>query len=109
MTPQAEEAVNVPEDPSLTPTLILSPDKVLAYRSRVWNQGPGGENAPSESVPAENAPDANAQEFMPHIADQPTVIMPPASEPSAPPPAGANNSLLADQPTLHMSGLPEAP
>ncbi len=109
VTPQAEEAVNVPEDPSLAPTLILSPDKVLAYRNRFSNQEPGGKNAPSESAPAENAPDANAQESMPHIADQPTVIMPPAGEPSAPPPVGANNSPLADQPTLHMSGLPEAP
>jgi serine/threonine protein phosphatase PrpC len=113
--PRDEEPVSAPEDPALAPTLILSPDKVLAYRSRFWSQeqpatGEASQGAQQQSASSETAlsgttAETHAQEPAPHIADQPTVVMQPVNEQQ---PTSANNSQLADQPTLQMSGLTES-
>lgn len=76
------------EDLSLAPTLILSPEKVLAYRSRLWRQN-------EESV----QPAGQAHEPSSHPSDQPTMLLSPGGSQ-----AGGNVSPLADQPTLLMSG-----
>jgi serine/threonine protein phosphatase PrpC len=91
--PQVSESVagsqpNSQEDLSLAPTLILSPDKVMAYRSRVWRQH-------EEKV--QSARQTN--EVDPHPSDQPTMLLSPGGQQ-----AGENVSPLADQPTLLMSG-----
>jgi len=66
----AEEQLNGAEDPALAPTLILSPEKVMAYRSRFWTQESG------ESTAGEQAAAI-------HPADQPTIIMQPDDVPAA--------------------------
>src|SRR6266851_8726348 len=53
------------EDPALAPTLILSPEKVLAYRSRFWTQ--------SEKETGQAAPAGGSSEE--DISLQPTVII----------------------------------
>lgn len=80
------------EDLSQAPTLILSPEKVLAYRSRFWRQ---------HEEELQQAGQAQASEQYPssHPADQPTVLLAPGGEP-----AGENVSPLADQPTIRMAG-----
>jgi serine/threonine protein phosphatase PrpC len=86
------------EDPALAPTLILSPEKVLAYRSRFWTQ--------SEKETGQAAPAGGSSEE--DISLQPTVIIQPGTgQPTLP--ADEPLSPLADQPTLHMPDLPEQP
>lgn len=101
--PVAEiEPVQAPEDPALAPTLILSPEKMLAYRSRIWSE----ETVPS--APPDVSGHVNGEEASLHIADQPTVIIPPGSEAPAQPASEASTS-PADQPTLQMPGQPDQP
>jgi len=91
----SEPAVEEPpqeEDPSLAPTLILSPEKVMAYRSRFWRQN-------EEEMRQAGQAQANEQYPSSHPADQPTVLLAPGGEP-----AGENIRPLADQPTVLMSG-----
>ena len=93
--PQISEPVAEPqeEDPSQAPTLILSPEKVMAYRSRFWRQN----EEETRQV------QANEQHPSSHPADQPTVLLAPGGEQ-----AGENISPLANQPTVLMSGDPPA-
>lgn len=70
------------EDLSLAPTLILSPEKVLAYRSRFWTQ-------------QEDQGQQTGQANEPSASDQPTMLLSPGGEQT-----GENISPLADQPTL---------
>ena len=92
---------NAQEDPALAPTLILSPEKVMAYRSRFWNQGREGE---AQAV----SPDRSGGEVSSHPADQPTVIMQPGNDQPTLVTEKQINP-LADQPTLQMSDLPTQP
>jgi serine/threonine protein phosphatase PrpC len=93
---EAVQSENSQEDPALAPTLILSPEKVLAYRSRFWNQG------------EEGAADAKNQEISSHPADQPTLIMPQGiGLPARSDEEGTRP--LADLPTVQMSSLPTPP
>lgn len=94
----AEPEVQVQEDPSLAPTLILSPDKVLAYRSRFWKQG---EEEALQTASAGGIGESKPEEIPAHLADQPTVIMQPGDLS-----AGQPGDSLADLPTMQMSGLP---
>ncbi|HLI68237.1 MAG TPA: protein phosphatase 2C domain-containing protein [Ktedonobacteraceae bacterium] len=61
------------EDLSLAPTLILSPEKVMAYRSRFWRQNE------AEIRRASQAGETTGQNTSAHPADMPTVIMPSGS------------------------------
>jgi len=97
-----QPSVNGQEDPALAPTLILSPDKVLAYRSRFWNQG--GEEAQQAAQPGDSS---GGEEISIHPADQPTMIIPPGNDQGRS--VGEQISPLADQPTLQMPGQPEQP
>lgn len=100
--PAVENQVNGQEDPALAPTLILTPEKVMAYRSRFWRQN-------EEEIAQAKEPAGKSESGVPiHPADQPTVIMQIGSEQSAPP-AEANLSQLADQPTMAMPDLPTQP
>ena len=96
-----EVAAPVQSDPSLEPTLILSPEKMVAYHARRWHteaqqdepeKSEGGNNYWSDaptvlSNSTAPSPEAGAQ---PSIADMPTVLMPPSqggeAAPIAPPP-----------------------
>ncbi|HEY0755690.1 MAG TPA: protein phosphatase 2C domain-containing protein [Ktedonobacteraceae bacterium] len=101
--PVVEQQINSQDDPSLAPTLILSPEKVLAYKSRFWTQS---QEAPLEAAQSAGAGGtANAEAA--HPADQPTVIMQPGDYPVMP--TGEPLFSLADQPTLQMSELPGPP
>ncbi len=89
----AEPQPEAQEDLALAPTLILSPEKVMAYRSRFWRQ--------NEEEMRQNAQaGVDEQNAAPHPADQPTVIMSPGEYPSN---ARESVSPLADQPTISMS------
>jgi serine/threonine protein phosphatase PrpC len=95
----AENQINGQEDPALAPTLILSPEKVMAYRSRFWKQNDEGL---SQSAPAGENEQSLAGAG--HPADQPTISMPNGNNL---PTAEENVSPLADQPTMLMSGASE--
>jgi serine/threonine protein phosphatase PrpC/rRNA maturation endonuclease Nob1 len=87
-------------DPSLEPTLILSPEKMVAYRARRWNAEAQRQSPPDEFVNGNSnwsdaptvlsAQTPSAEEAQPSVADMPTVLMPPSQggeTPSiAPPP-----------------------
>src|SRR5262249_9095803 len=92
---QPEQGLEQPafeyEDPALAPTLILSPEKVLARHSRSWNQ-------PGEAL---RSASSASGELAPHPADQPTVIMQTGSDQPAAQ-SGPTPSPLADQPTMEM-------
>lgn len=98
--PAVESQVVEEEDPALAPTLILSPEKVMAYRSRFWQK------SADESAQAAPVESSNEQSVSTHPADQPTIIMPLGDDAPAPA-ASENHSQLADQPTVVMSGPPE--
>jgi serine/threonine protein phosphatase PrpC len=93
----AEQQPEVPEDLSLAPTLILSPDKVLAYRSRFWKMGEEEEQQPelTEAAPGSSAPV--------HPADMPTLIQPAVAESAE----SESFSPLADLPTIVASEFSE--
>lgn len=93
-----EQQVNDQEDPALAPTLILSPEKVLAYHSRFWAQG-------EEEARRAAQPDGSEEEISGHPADQPTIIMRSGNDLPTPS-VGAQIGSVADQPTLQISGLP---
>lgn len=94
--PAGENVAGEPEDPALAPTLILSPEKVLAYRSRFWRQGE--EEARQAGNVEEQAPV--------HPADMPTQSLPLGNDAPTLPSAG-NASPLADMPTVSMPVKPE--
>ncbi len=100
--PAVEQQVNSQEDPSLAPTLILSPEKVLAYRSRFWNQ----EVEPLQNVPPETSGSMSEEDLSLHPADQPTMIMRSGNDQSASKPI---SPLVDQQPTLQMSSPPAQP
>jgi serine/threonine protein phosphatase PrpC len=89
--PQVPEAVaggsqsEEQEDVSQAPTLILSPEKVIAYRSRFWRQDE--EIAQQSGQASEPYPSA-------HPSDLPTMLLSPAAE------QAGSISPLADQPSL---------
>src|SRR5947208_2869717 len=59
-------------DPSLEPTLILTPDKMIAYHSRRWRQElEQNVGAPPEGTLQETAPEAQSAVHT-DIADMPT-------------------------------------
>ena len=98
----AERVFEAREDPALAPTLILSPEKLLAYRSRFWQQGAEDVNQ-AESV---QAPVASESEQNTHPADMPTVIMQSGQDVPAQA-AGGDASEIADMPTMMMSAPSE--
>ncbi|MDQ2714581.1 MAG: protein phosphatase 2C domain-containing protein, partial [Chloroflexota bacterium] len=61
--PPPSAGTSAAEDPSLAPTLILTPEKMMAFHSRRWQQ---------EMEQGGHAPDAS------HAADMPTVLMAPS-------------------------------
>jgi len=81
------------EDVSQAPTLILSPEKVMAYRSRFWQQNEA--QVPQSGQISEPYPSA-------HPSDQPTMLLAPgvqtdeASSPLAEAPSTAGTSSPAD-------------
>lgn len=95
--PIAEDEPDGQEDLSLAPTLILSPEKVMAYRTRFWR-----ENEAEIQRGAQAGEDAGqSEQSVPmHPADLPTVIM------------SSDNALLAsdnlgtpeDQPAMFTPG-----
>lgn len=107
----AESQLNGQEDLALAPTLILSPEKVMAYRSRFWKQHEA-EAAAQAQIPA-----ASEIEQPVHPADMPTQIMPLNDDlptvigsgdlPASPSTEGVSS--LADQPTVLMSTEAEKP
>ena len=98
---EVEQSVNGQDDPALAPTLILSPEKVLAYRSRFWTQG---EEESSQGAQPSGSGPVREEEVSSHPADQPTLIIQPGAQAG-----GEQISSLADQPTLQMSGPPAQP
>jgi len=101
----AAEQASASEDPALAPTLILSPEKVMAYHSRFWAQGE--EEARRAARPAGSG-GVSEEEVSSHPADQPTIIMPPGNNLPTPP-TQEQVIPVADQPTLQMSGLAPQP
>ena len=75
-------------DPSLEPTLILSPEKMVAYRARRWSAEAQRQSTPDESANGNSswsdAPGVlstqtpTAEEAQPSVADMPIVLMPPS-------------------------------
>lgn len=94
---QASPAEIPEDDPALAPTLILTPEKVMAHRSRFWRMSE--EEVQNEQQSREStSPDAPL-----HPADMPTIVgsaMPEAGEPST---SSPNVSPLADMPTIITS------
>src|SRR5579883_4463 len=88
----AESQPQEQEDLSLAPTLILSPEKVMAYRSRFWRQHEEELQQAERAQTSEQPPSS-------HPADQPTVLLTPGGSPSA-----EQISSLADQPTIYIPG-----
>lgn len=78
---EAEEA-----DPSLAPTLILSPDRMMEYHQRLWQRQEQAYTSASNQPPLELAREG----------DQPV------AQPSAPPEHSAQAGDIAEQPTLMM-------
>lgn len=82
-----------PEDVSQAPTLILSPEKVMAYRSRFWQQNEA--LAQQSGQASEPYPSA-------HPSDQPTILLAPdalaptGGGPLADPPPNTGASSQAD-------------
>ena len=66
------QQVSAHEDPALAPTLILSPEKVLAYHSRFWAQG---EEEARRAAQPDGSGSAGEEERSSHPADQPTLMM----------------------------------
>ncbi len=98
----AGSIVEEQDDPSLAPTLILSPEKLLAYRSRFWQQG--AEDARKAEPAQAQAPTSSATEQNTHPADMPTVIMQPQPGQDLPAQApGGNAHEVADMPTMITS------
>lgn len=93
------------EDLALAPTLILSPEKVMAYRSRFWKQGEVEAGAQAQ------VPTASELAQPVHPADMPTQIMSLGEDASKQaegddlptPPVTGPASSLADLPTVSMS------
>jgi serine/threonine protein phosphatase PrpC len=107
---------SVEEDPSLAPTLVLTPERMVAYHQRRWQSGQvgqsgfeqGTENAPAAGainrapkVGIDDAPTASASspsEHVQKIAEMPTVSMPQSDEneaipiPPPPPPTMENHA-----------------
>lgn len=93
-----EQQISAHEDPALAPTLILSPEKVLARHSRFWAQG---EEEARRTTQPDGSGGVGEEEVSSHPADQPTIIMPPGNNL----PTQEQIIPVADQPTLQMSGL----
>jgi serine/threonine protein phosphatase PrpC len=89
-------------DPSLEPTLILTPDKMIAYHSRRWQQElERNVGTPSEDTLQETAPKDQSAVHA-DIADMPTAwSLPPLHEQ---PQAASDTPDVADAPTI--SNLP---
>lgn len=92
-SPVAESQPQEQEDLSQAPTLILSPEKVMAYRSRFWGQNGEETRQPAQAQASEHYPST-------HPADQPTVLLAPGGEQAG----GENINPPADQPAVPMSG-----
>jgi serine/threonine protein phosphatase PrpC len=73
-----EQPVEVLEDLSLAPTLILSPDKVLAYRTRFWRMNEEELGKAHEEEQSTETADATNLQLDP--ADMPTLIAPLAGD-----------------------------
>lgn len=89
------------EDPTQAPTLILTPEKVLAHRSRFWRMSE--EEVKSELQPQEATSTASSSEEPLHPADMPTIVgsvIPAAGEQPGGVSSAQNASPLADMPTL---------
>jgi serine/threonine protein phosphatase PrpC len=89
VAPSSEVAAPVQPDPSLEPTLILSPEKMVAYHARRWHaeaqqdepeRFDSGNNYWSDAptVLSASAPPSPEAETQPSIADMPTTLMPPS-------------------------------
>jgi serine/threonine protein phosphatase PrpC len=92
LTPEEQENI------ALAPTLILSPDKVLAYRSRFWKM------SEEEVKEAAQRKEVSAADTLPsqepaHIADLPTLTGQSVRDAAVSP--------LADQPTMTTPATPE--
>ncbi len=101
---QAEVPPELQGDPALAPTLILSPEKVMAYRSRFWKMSEDevkeGEQQKTDADASNTSTDAPV-----HVADMPTLIYEVAPQS----PAQADASSIADMPTQMMPGNQPAP
>ncbi len=111
--PPAPEAARAEQlDPSLEPTLILTPEKMVAYHARRWNSEAQQQSPPDEFANGySNWSDAptilstqmpSAGEAQPPVADMPTVLMPPSQggeAPSIAPPPPPPESLAAPAPS----------
>jgi serine/threonine protein phosphatase PrpC len=78
--PAAPPAPGATDDPSLAPTLILTPERMIAYHSRLWQRELEQEQEQQErqqgsarETPAEGGSGSS------HIADLPTVLLAPAT------------------------------
>lgn len=92
------------EDPALAPTLILSPDKVLAYRSRFWKMSEE-ELGQSNEAGVAGQP---SSETSTHPADMPTLVEPPdPGSPVASLETETTGSAVEDLPTVLMVGSSE--
>ncbi len=91
------------EDPELAPTQILSPEQMIAYHTRRWQQDAEREQAQGETTTAENPPAGDSA----GIPAPPSSTAPAAQEPSpvpaTPSPEPESPPAIADMPTVVMA------
>ena len=98
--PLPSEQRDYEDDPALAPTLILSPEKLLAYRSRAWRKS-------TLEAMQDQPPDVGEAEQGTHVADLPTMIMNSAAEMPTQGIGPENSNPVADMPTVMMSPAAE--
>lgn len=92
------------EDPSQVPTLILTPEMVMAHRSRFWRMSDEEVKHEPPSEPTFKGA-GTLPEASPHPADMPTIVEAPVSSSGNLPEPPASS--LADMPTLVSSPVTE--
>jgi serine/threonine protein phosphatase PrpC len=101
-----EEPSDPQEDPALAPTLILSPEKVLAYRSRFWKMSEEEIQATAQQQETSSVGNPSSEASV-HPADMPTLIGLPADDAPTVLAGGAGISPWADLPTMIAPLAPE--
>lgn len=89
-TEQAPASAGAADDPSLAPTQILSPQQMLAYQTRRWQQE------------LERQQGGSGEHGIPDIAEAPTLLIKPTSETPVPPAHEQEARDIAAMPTIAM-------
>src|SRR5712692_1318093 len=106
-----QETVNTAEDPAFAPTQIISPQQMIEFHQRRWQQQEEQESPTLLSTPSPvAAPAAQHEPEGQDIADMPTLLITPSNTgepiPPPPPPPPIEGAQDADDVSFEVPGTP---